>query len=263
MRYPALFALIALALVTPSRVHATDSPRTREKLAKKACAAGDFRKGVEILADLYVDTNDVTFVYNQGRCYEQNHQWTGAIDRFREYLRKSPDAKPSVKAETEKHIADCEALREQEEPKPVPAPLAAPPEPVAAPLPPPLPPAVENAVVAQPTPPKEGRGFGLRVTGIVLGSAGVATAVVGLVLNLKANKLADDYDKTQDPATRSSYSSYKTGAIVCYGAGAGMLATGVVLYLVGRSAAGEGTGQVSYLPVLTPGEFSLSVRRAF
>jgi hypothetical protein len=118
-------------------------------------------------------------------------------------------------------------------------------------------------VVEQPTPPKEGRGFGLRVTGIVLGSAGVATAVVGLVLNLKANSLADDFDKTQDPATRSSYSSYKTGAIVCYGAGGGMLATGVVLYLVGRSAAGEEASQVAFLPVLTPNEFSLSVRRAF
>jgi hypothetical protein len=41
------------------------------KAAKKACAAGDFRKGMDILAELYVDTNHTTFIYNQGRCYEQ------------------------------------------------------------------------------------------------------------------------------------------------------------------------------------------------
>ena len=103
----------------------------------------------------------------------------------------------------------------------------------------------------------------MRVTGIVLGSAGVATAVVGLVLNLKANSLADDFDRTQNPATRSSQSSYKTGSMICYGAGAGMLAAGVMLYLVGRSAASEGPTQISLLPVLTPTEFSISARRAF
>jgi hypothetical protein len=263
MRYLTLIALFCLALVPSSRSYAANSPKAQEKAAKKACAAGDFRKGVEILAELYVDTNDLTHVYNQARCYEQNHQWTGAIDRFREVLRKSPNATASDRAEVEKHISDCEALRAQDEPKPVMAPLPPPPAPAATPAPVPPPAGPDNAVVEQPTSPKSSRGSGLRVTGVALGSAGIAAAVVGFVLNLKANNLADDFDRTQDPATRSSRSSYKTGSMVCYGAGAGMLATGVVLYLVGRAAAGEELTQLSILPTLTPTEFSLGVRRAF
>ena len=94
-------------------------------------------------------------------------------------------------------------------------------------------------------------------------SAGLATALVGFVLNLKANSLADDFNRTQDLATRSSQSSYKTGSMICYGAGAGMLAAGVVVYLIGRSAGGERSNQISFLPALTQTEFSLRARRAF
>ena len=37
-----------------------------EKAAKKACAVGDFQKGVDILADLFVETDDPGWIYNQG-----------------------------------------------------------------------------------------------------------------------------------------------------------------------------------------------------
>jgi hypothetical protein len=256
MRHLILIAVIVSAIFS-SRSSMADSARAKEKVAKKACAAGDFRKGVEILAGLYVNTDDTVYVFNQGRCYEQNHQWASAIDRFREYLRKSPNASASEKAEAEKHIADCEAFREKEEPMQVPAPV--PPAPVPAPVATPAP-APVNVVVAQPTAPKSRDGAGLRLSGVVVGAAGAATALIGLALNLKANSLANDYNRTKDPATKSSNSSYKTGSMICYGSGAGLLATGVVLYLVGRSGGGEGASQVSFLPSLTPTGFSLTAR---
>jgi hypothetical protein len=40
----------------------------RERAAKKACSVGDFQKGVDILGDIFVDTNDFHSVYTQGRC---------------------------------------------------------------------------------------------------------------------------------------------------------------------------------------------------
>jgi hypothetical protein len=83
------------------------------------------------------------------------------------------------------------------------------------------------------------------------------------VLNLKANSLAEDFNKTQDPAIRSSQSSYKTGSVICYGAAAGALLAGVVLYLFGRSVADEKAAQVSMSPVWTPAGFSLEVGGAF
>ena len=82
----------------------------KEKAAKKACITGDVKTGIDILGDLYVDTADVTYVFNQGRCYEQNHLWVDAIDRFREYLRKIPAGSEKEKADASAHVADCEAL---------------------------------------------------------------------------------------------------------------------------------------------------------
>jgi len=44
---------------------------SKERAAKTACQSGDAAKGVALLAELYVDTNDITFLFNQGRCFEQ------------------------------------------------------------------------------------------------------------------------------------------------------------------------------------------------
>jgi hypothetical protein len=263
-----MLTLVALAVAMhlyPSQGQAEEAPKAREKAAKKACATGNFREGVEILAGLYVDTDDVTHVYNQGRCYEQNHQWVGAIDRFREYLRKKRSLTASEKAETEKHIADCEELRAREEAKPawVPPPPPSPPPPVEPQAAEPRVPRPVNTITEQPGVAPASRGAGLRIGGVVLGSAGIATAAIGLVLNLKANNLAADFNKTHNPATRASQSSYKTGSMVCYGAGAGALLGGIVLYLIGHSMTGQEGNNVSLLPILTPTDLGLGLRRAF
>jgi len=106
-------------------------------------------------------------------------------------------------------------------------------------------------------------GSSLRVTGIVVGSVGAAALVAGLILNTKANSLADDFNKTQNPSTRSSQSSYKRASMIGYAAGAGALVAGGVIYLIGRMSADANPVQVSFLPVLTHGDFSLHLRRAF
>lgn len=265
MLKPFIVAALLSVVLVPAVTSAGDGPRIREKAAKKACASGDSQKGVEILADLYVETDDVTYIYNQGRCYEQNHQWVNAIDRFREYLRKTPKAIAADHAEVEKHIADCEAFRAQEMEearRSVAAPLVQASQPIASPLP-----ASQLAtpvnVAEPPSPPDNARGSGLRTTGIVLASVGVAAAAAGLALNLKANSLANDFNRSQSPSSRSSQSSYKTGAIICYGAGAGALVTGIVLYLMGHRAGHESSTKMALLPVLEPTGLSLSAGGTF
>jgi hypothetical protein len=99
--------LSANLLVGPSALAA--KPPSKERQAKKACLSGDYAKGVGILADLFLETNDSTFLYNQGRCYEQNVRYVEAAERFKEYLRKAPNLGSADKAEVDKHIADCEA----------------------------------------------------------------------------------------------------------------------------------------------------------
>ena len=105
---------------------------SKERAAKKACLVGDVEKGVEILADLYVDTNDSVYLYNQGRCFEQNGKNDQAVLRFKEYLRK---AKKLPKTETDavlQKIDELQGTAGQREAQPAPVPAA---QPSAAPAP--------------------------------------------------------------------------------------------------------------------------------
>jgi hypothetical protein len=254
--------LTALLLAAAPQAWAKNKIDSLERVAKKACAAGDFRKGVDILADLYVRTDDPTFIFNQGRCYEQNHEWKGAIDRFREFERKT-EGKAEEHTDAEKHIAECKRYLDEEAssaassspPPPTQAsPVTAPPVAVAPP------PAVAE-VVRAPAVGESQPGSALRTTGVVLGSVGLAALAGGLVLNLKANSLADKANRDRDPAAESSQKSYKTGSIVCYGVGGAALLAGTILYLAGRS---KGTsGGLAFAPILGPAEAGLAVSGGF
>ena len=107
-RFPGIrsvaFVLVALA-TTPALAA---NKQAQERAARKACLGGDYNKGINILADLFVDTKDPTYIFNQARCFEQNHRFEDAISRFEEYLRL-PDAKLEAADRTaaEKHISDC------------------------------------------------------------------------------------------------------------------------------------------------------------
>jgi outer membrane lipoprotein-sorting protein len=103
MRGTALLFLIPAALLLSSSQASAASKQVQERMAKKACLAGDPAKGVEVLAELYVDTNDITYIFNQGRCFEQNRRYEDAIGRFREYLTKGED-----------HLSDERQGRRQE-----------------------------------------------------------------------------------------------------------------------------------------------------
>ena len=103
-----VFTLFSASLLVGQSAFAA-KPQSKERLAKRACLSGDYAKGVGILADLFMETNDPTFLYNQGRCFEQNVRYVEAAERFREYLRKAPNLGSEDKAEVDKHIADCEA----------------------------------------------------------------------------------------------------------------------------------------------------------
>jgi len=82
---------------------------TQERAAKKACLVGDVEKEVDILADLYVSTNNPTYLYNQGRCDEQNGKNDLAILRFKEYLRKANGLPAADEAAVRKKIDELAA----------------------------------------------------------------------------------------------------------------------------------------------------------
>jgi len=107
--YGLCFIPIALLLLTAEPSLAAGK-QAQERAARKACLSGDYNKGVTILAELFVDTKDPTFIFNQGRCFEQNSMYKEAISRFEEYLRiPGGHLDAADRAETEKHIGDCKA----------------------------------------------------------------------------------------------------------------------------------------------------------
>ena len=164
-------------------------------VAKKACSTGNYRTGVDLLADLYVQSNDPVHVFNQGRCYQQNNRYEEALMRFREFQRLSPQLPSSTKAVVDAHIAECEGeVAKQAERSAVSAsPLVAPAPTLATRVPSemetPAPPLVTSAPEEVAT--TNASGHGLRVAGITTALVGAVFVGAGVAFNIAANR-ADD-----------------------------------------------------------------------
>jgi hypothetical protein len=217
---------------------------------------GDFQKGADILTDLFVETNDFVYIYNQARCYQQNNRWEQSISRFREWLRKAKDVSESDRAETERLIADCEASLA----KMTPPPVAATPPPPRVEAPPPAPQPAPPGVLSTPTPPPSdgSRGRGLRVTGIVFAAVGVAAIGTGVGLGLKSSSLST---KGYSRSREDERASLKTWGWVSYGVGAAALVTGAVLYIAGWPS--EPSSSVALLPIVAPDGASVLLQGRF
>ena len=269
----------------PARAQTADP---RETQSRSECLAGRFQAGVDLLAQMFAETGDANYIYNQGRCYEQNGKFSEAILRFREFLRKAKDLSEQERAEVNGHIAECKAMKaEQESPAmsgaaaPVtPPPPAATPSAEVQPAPPaaitpaptamtavPIPAGVVETAPGRPS--ADSRGASLRTAGIVIGSVGAAGLITGVIFSIETHSISNDV--TSDVAKRSfSRTTYDRGQLfgdlqwVGYGVGAAALACGVVLYYLGyRTAQSPASDSVSLLPVLLPGGTGAVVQGSF
>jgi hypothetical protein len=206
----------------------------REAQAKKACAAGRVDEGVELLAELFTATGDVNYVYNQGRCYQQNGVAEKAINRFREYLRRAPNLPAGDRAEVEGFITELERQR---------------------------------AVAPAPPPPPDESGPRLRTVGLVLGGVGAVALGTGIVLSakVKSAERSLERDLANMPEVDQQYygSKNRAGARletfqwVAYGLGAAALAGGAACYLLGSRAPQERAVALGVVP--TPGGLATSL----
>ena len=258
-------AFVALASSPPALAGGREA---RERMARKACLEGDYAKGVSVLSDLFLDTNDPTYIYNQGRCFEQNGRFSDAILRFQEYLRVGgPKLHRSDKADADKHIADCQGQLAQRtsEPEPIiPATKSVAPV-FAAQAQAAVPPPSAAMITQPPMPPAKRNGSVLRVAGLATAGVGAAGVITGAIFNLKANSIADGY------GTRGSYtqsrenerSTYETVGWAGYGVGSACVVAGSILYLWGRSAGNEASANVALVPSVGPGSAGALLSGAF
>jgi hypothetical protein len=278
-----LALLLAFPVLTAFGKSSTESKDARDRAAKKACLTGNTDKGVEILADLFIDTHDITYLYNQGRCFEQNRRYEDAIGRFREYLIKGTDLTDKEKADAERHIAVCAsylgkpeasvsgatapgptgvATAERTEIPPPPPPLPTTPAVVAPPPPTPIPLATVEKTSGNPPPP---RGRGLRIAGLTTASVGAVALAAGVFLNLKGNSISrdlegsDNYSRGRD----STRKAYQTLAWVGYGVGAGCLVGGTILYVLGLRAGRGDRSSVALAPVVDSGSVGAAISGGF
>src|SRR5687768_17021374 len=54
----------------------------REDEARKECLAGRTQRGIDLLAELFTETKDPNYIFNQARCFQQNSRPDEAIGRF-------------------------------------------------------------------------------------------------------------------------------------------------------------------------------------
>jgi tetratricopeptide (TPR) repeat protein len=229
--------------------------QARESAARTACLDGNYSEGVAILSKLFVETKDPTYIFNQGRCFEQNRRYEDAISRFQEYLRAGRKTlEANDKAEAEQHMSDCREMLAQERgtspPPSTPQPVVATPTPYVAPEP--VQPTPEpQPMIAQSAAKPASTGAGLRIGGIAVASFGAVAAGVGLAFNLMANSTVDDMYKTPDGYTKeSNRKNYETVAWVGYGVGAACVVTGTVLYVIGRKAKSNHSDDIALIPMV-------------
>ena len=111
--------------------------------------------------------------------------------------------------------------------------------------------------------PASGDRSGVRVAGIVVASVGAVALGTGVVMNLKANTLADQLNSPTgyERNKLSEQLRYETLSWVGYGLGAACLIGGTVLYLVGSADAES--AKITLRPVVAPGIASLSLQGSF
>jgi tetratricopeptide (TPR) repeat protein len=107
----ALVMMVVAALLWTAPAAAAADRKTTDLQARKAFAAGEYQKALDLFADLYAETQHPTYLRNIGRCHQNLGDPDKAIAAFRDYLRKAKNLTPEQQAETDKFIAEMEELK--------------------------------------------------------------------------------------------------------------------------------------------------------
>ncbi len=118
MRASRLLPILSGLLLSPATADATATATAepgdgelnpRELAARDKCDDGRTRAGVALFAQLFVETLDPIYIYRQAQCYQRNDHDESAIERYREYLRRRPDASERDRQWIEARIGEIEA----------------------------------------------------------------------------------------------------------------------------------------------------------
>jgi len=249
-------------VATPAPARAAELDKKSKADAKEATAyykEGRYDEAARIFLRLSVANPDtLVFVRNLGACYYYLRRAEPALSNLRDYLHRKKNIEADDRAEVERWIGEMDRLRAEPAPA-MPAPAAAsveaapatpvpaypaprypqpgttvppgypaPTQPLApAPaFPPPSDASVQVGTAAQPT---STASNGYRTTAWVLGISGVAGIGVGGVFTALALDKFSTTEKKYSPAAEKDGKAFAMYQVIAYGAGAALLATGIVL----------------------------------
>jgi hypothetical protein len=258
-RQIAMSTVVVLAIAGLRSTARADEPGAlaedkRPNAALAACASGDVAKGIAILGELYAETRNPSFVFNQARCYQKNGQLEQARSSFTEYLRIGANEPPEDIKRAEgfvKEIDDTLARQRASAPPPI---------------------------VVTPAQPANERARTMRIASIALGALGVVAVGTGVYLSLKVQGINDDINRefagqeyVTDVARLNQQLAdgrrYETWQWVGYGVGIAALAGAATTFVLGGglqgSSAGTERAAVDVTPVVSPGGMGGVVRMRF
>jgi hypothetical protein len=243
-----ILSMLLLLAAGPARAQPEESendPRVAQ--AQAACLAGDVQTGARLLAELYVATNDVRWLFNQARCYQQNRLDDLAIARFEEFLREAPTGEVELRRRAAEYL---EQLRPPRAVAPTPG---APPPPVAPPL-----------------SPWAGR---LKVASLGVGALGLTGVVTGAVLSVRVNAIENQIRRDGEAATLQDPADverkFAEGRRMArwqwpaYLIGGGLLAAGITGYLLSTGGSETNAHALVLVPVAGPGSGGAVARWTF
>lgn len=237
-----------------------EDPRPQD--AQRACLAGDTAKGIALLADLYVETRDPTWLFNQGRCHQQNGQNEQALLRFREFLRVGREQSPELAKRAEALISEIEAEAARGRAGGAP-PLPAPPPPRTSAAPSP-----DLAASGG----RQPRFTGKQVTGMVVAGFGVAALGAGAFFSFKVQSAESDVNQLVKGQTLveagqlkerdRAGARYELMQWISYGVGLAALTAGATTFYLGQRTNERGAS-ISVVPSFLPTGGGASLRAAF
>ncbi|HEX4456862.1 MAG TPA: hypothetical protein VIA18_02780 [Polyangia bacterium] len=234
---------ICLAVSLTTTVARGDDPaaaRLHYKEGTNAFDLGLYDKSIAEYMKAYQAVNDPALLYNLAQAHRLAGHVRDALRFYRVYLQRLPNAenRPEVEEKIgELKLAVDRLDHAQNGLQPDHTLDGATPPATASASPP------ANAVVPPPPPAPPPPGRNLRIAGIATGAAGVGSLVVGIAFGALAESASSSLTSTShaggfyDPGKYSSGHTDQIVEGVTLGIGAAAVATGVVLYVLGRRAA--------------------------
>jgi tetratricopeptide (TPR) repeat protein len=249
----------------PSGKKAAATARAHYKKGMKAYDLGRFDEAVSEFEAAYDIDDNTAYLFNIAQAYRRGNNDSKALEFYKTYLRKAPDA--ADRANVESILANIEKKLTPTAPPPA-ASTAPAPVPVARPSAGPAP-AFSGQVVSQAPPPAaEHPGRGLRIAGITTAAVGLAACGAGVAFAFRAKSKDDDAANSPvyNPQLKKDADSARTYTYVFFGVGGAAVATGVVLAIFGWTTPAPSSGApsvTSVQPIIGPSMTGLAFAGAF